>query len=100
MKWGSIPSDVFCKTEAPLPQKELYGFLRSDSLQVDATLRHWRDAVTASNTTDGTVDTLVVSGFSAGTFAILNHIDQIQPTPEILALPEIGHFYLLTWTNS
>lgn len=58
--------------------KEAFGFLRSGSLHVDATLRHWLDAVTASNTTNGTVDTLVFSGHSAGTFAILNHMDQIR----------------------
>ncbi len=57
---------------------ETFGFRRAGSLQVDATLRHWLDAVTASNTTSGAVDTLVLSGHSAGTFAILNHMDQIR----------------------
>ncbi len=57
---------------------EVFGFRRSGSLQVDATLMHWLDAVTASNTTSGAVDTLVISGQSAGTFAILNHMDQIR----------------------
>ena len=52
---------------------ESFGFLRSGSLHVDATLKHWLDAV--SNTT---VNTLVFSGHSAGTFAILNHMDQIR----------------------
>jgi len=55
--------------------KEWSGFIRSGSLSVEATLKHWLGVVTASNST---VDTLVLSGHSAGNFAILNHMDQIR----------------------
>jgi len=55
--------------------KNSSGFVRSGSAHVNATLMHWLDAVQEAN---ATVDTLVVSGVSAGTFAVLNHVDLIR----------------------
>eukprot|EP00531_Pseudo-nitzschia_arenysensis_P017630 CAMPEP_0116131588 /NCGR_PEP_ID=MMETSP0329-20121206/9088_1 /TAXON_ID=697910 /ORGANISM="Pseudo-nitzschia arenysensis, Strain B593" /LENGTH=1203 /DNA_ID=CAMNT_0003626033 /DNA_START=45 /DNA_END=3656 /DNA_ORIENTATION=- len=79
-------ADDFAKWVVPYCSQDLWlgsgieaaGFHRSGSLHVNATLRHWLDAVTASDTSAGAVDTLVVSGHSAGNFAILNHMDQIR----------------------
>lgn len=51
------------------------GVIRSGSLHVQAVLDHWLDEVKRNQVS---IDTLVVSGVSAGTMAVLNHIEEIE----------------------
>ena len=52
-----------------------HNYIRSGSNIVEAVLDHWFDEVTQAQTV---VDTLVVSGMSAGSMAVLNHFPSIR----------------------
>lgn len=56
-------------------QNQSDNFIRSGSKHVEATLSHWLDAVLEAQVV---IDTLVVSGVSAGGMAVLNHFDIFQ----------------------
>jgi len=92
------PLESFVKWMVPYCSQDMWlgsgmnssGFTRSGSAHVDAVLLHWLDAVSGMNTT--TVDTLVVNGVSAGTVAVLNHVDQIR---EVAKAAGIQHLRLI-----
>lgn len=75
-KWN-VP---YCSQDLWLGESKMSGdFVRSGSEHVKAILDHWLYEVLQ---VDATIDTLVVTGLSAGTMAILNHFENIQSVAE------------------